>query len=147
MKLSVSALFSTCAFVIVYGFGAASAYAHHSFAVYDIDNKIERAGVLTRFDFLSPHIQMVLEVTRKDGGKEIWKIETMSPGIWDSYNLPRDVMTVGETITLFGWPARNGKDHMALSTIVTGRGTTVVMDEIRQPRARENIPEVTIKRE
>ena len=36
---------------------------------------------------------------------------------------------------------------MVLSTIITERGTTVFWEEIEQKRARDNISEVTIKRE
>ena len=66
--------------------------AHHSFAIYDIDNKIQRTGVLTKFTFSNPHIQLVLEVEREDG-------------------------------------------------------TTVIIEQVRQRRAREDLPEETIKRE
>ena len=54
---------------------ACPSQAHHSFATYDIDNKIKRTGVLTRFSFSSPHIQLVLEIERKDGSKETWGIQ------------------------------------------------------------------------
>ena len=137
-------------FTLLAGFSALLSYssqAHHSFAVYDIDNKIERTGVLTKFTFSNPHIQLVLEVERDDGGKEVWRIESMNPGRWDRSGNPRDVASVGETVTILGWPARDGTDDMALSTIITERGTTVVIEQVRQRRAREDIPEETIKRE
>ncbi len=89
----------------------------------------------------------MLEVERDDGSKETWKIESMNPGRWDRSGTPRDVASVGETVTILGWPARDGKDEMALSTIITDRGTTVIIEQVRQRRARENVPEVTIKRE
>ena len=44
--------------------------AHHSFAIYDIDSKIQRTGVLTTFAFSQPHIQLMLEVEREDGSTE-----------------------------------------------------------------------------
>ena len=122
-------------------------FAHHSFAIYDIDNKISRTGVLTRFEFTQPHIRLELEVDREDGSKEIWQIESMAPRRWDRLNNPRDVASVGETVTISGWPARDGSDAMVLSSIVTERGETVILEQVRQRRARENIPEVTIKRE
>lgn len=137
-------------FILLVGISALYAYqshAHHSFAIYDIDNKIERTGVLTKFTFSNPHIQLVLEVEREDGVKETWRVESMNPGRWDRSGNPRDVANVGETITLLGWPARSGKDEMALSTIITERGTTVVIEQVRQRRAREDIPEETIKRD
>ena len=115
--------------------------------IYDIDTKIQRTGVLTKFVFSQPHIQLVLEAEREDGSMETWEIESMAPRRWDSFNHARDVARVGETVTILGWPARDGTDRMVLSTIVTDRGTTVILEEVRQRRARENIPEVTIQRE
>ncbi len=113
--------------------------AHHSFAVYDIENKVQRTGVLTKFSFSRPHIQLVLAVEQEDGGEETWRIESMNPGRWDRSGKPRDVASVGETVTIVGWPARNGKDEMLLSTIITDRGTTVIIDQVRQRRAREGL--------
>lgn len=121
--------------------------AHHSFSIYDIDTKIQRAGVLTKFVFSQPHIQLVLEAEREDGSMETWEIESMAPRRWDSFNHSRDVTRVGETVTILGWPARDGTDRMLLSTIITDRGTTVILEEVRQRRARKNVPEVTIRRE
>ena len=125
---------------------ALSAQAHHSFATYDIDNKIERRGIVIKFEFVQPHILMVLEAKRDDGSTETWEIESMAPRRWDSFGYPRDVTKVGDEITILGWPARDGTDKMVLSTIVTETATTVIIEEVRQRRARENIPEVTIKR-
>jgi len=122
-------------------------HAHHSFAIYDIDNKIQRSGVLTLFEFSQPHIRLVLDATLEDGSKETWEIESMAPRRRDGFEHPRDVAEVGETVTILGWPARDGSDTMALSTIITERGTTVILEEVRQRRARENIPPVTIRRE
>jgi len=113
---------------------------HHSFAIYDIDNKIERTGVLTSFVFANPHIRLDLEVVRDDGSPETSKIESMNPRRWDNFGHARDVASIGETVTLLGWPAREGSNEMALSTFMTERGTTVVLDRVRQRRARENLP-------
>jgi hypothetical protein len=137
-------------FTLLVGLSVLHSYpslAHHSFAIYDVDNKIERTGVLTQFTFSNPHIQLVLEVERKDGEKDTWRVESMNPGRWDRSGNPRDVASVGETVTILGWPARDGTDDMALSTIITDRGTTVVIEQVRQRRAREDIPEETFKRE
>jgi hypothetical protein len=80
--------------------------AHHSFAIYDIDNKIQRTGVLTEFSFSTPHIQLALEVENENGSKDTWKIESMNPRRWDRLGNSRDVASVGETVTIIGWPAR-----------------------------------------
>lgn len=116
------------------------AQAHHSFAIYDIDNKIERTGVLTSFTFFNPHIRLVLEAQRDDGATDTWDIESMNPRRWDNFGHARDVASVGETVTILGWPARDGGTEMVLSTIVTERGTTVILERVRQRRAREGLP-------
>lgn len=134
----------TVFFLLVFSY---SLQAHHSFAIYDIDNKISRTGVLTKFLITNPHIQLRLEVTNGDGSKETWEIESGAPRRWETANLSRDMAIVGETVTITGWPARNGLDTMALSTITTERGTTVIMGEIEQPGVRDIVPAPTIERE
>ena len=126
---------------------SAQVQAHHSFAIYDIDNRIERTGVLTKFVFSQPHIQLELLVENEDGSTETWVIESMNPSRWDRMGKPRDLAWVGETVTLLGWPARNGSDEMLLSAITTERGNTVIIDKVRQPGARTNVSEVSVKRE
>ena len=123
------------------------ASSHHSFAIYDIDNKIERSGVLTSFRFSNPHITLGLKVQREDGSIETWDIESMNPRRWDRFGHDSNFAKVGDTVTILGWPARNGTDKMALSTIIKGRSKMVVLEEVRQRRARQNIPATTIKRD
>lgn len=114
-------------------------YAHHSYAIYDIENKIQITGVLKRFEFGQPHIELELLVATEDGRTEHWLIESTSPQRWDRLGKPRQVASVGETVTIEGWPARNGRDEMLLSSIATANGKTVIIDRVRQRRAREGI--------
>ena len=118
-----------------------------NFAAFDIDNKIQRTGLLTKFEFHNPHVMLELEVQRDDGSMETWMIESGAPRRWAEYGLDVSVASVGEEVTILGRPARGGTDVMVLSTIITKRGTTVFWAEIEQKRARDNIPDVTIRRE
>ena len=127
---------------------AANATAHHSFAIYDIDNKISRTGILTSIEFVRPHILFELEAVREDGSVEIWEIESMNPTRFDSTGKDREFVQVGDEVTILGWPARDGTDEMNLSTIIREDGNAmVVVNEVRQQRAQEDIPEVTVKRD
>lgn len=113
-----------------------SALPHHSFAIYDIDNRIDMSGLLTRLEFRQPHIVLDLEVIGEDGSIALWAVESMSPGRWDRMGIPRDVAEVGEVVTLEGWPASNGERAMLLSAVTTARDRTLVIDRVRQPGAR-----------
>jgi len=108
---------------------ASFATAHHSFSPYDLERTVEVTGVLTGFSIRNPHV--TLELTTADG-QVTWEVESMNPRRWDNAGIPRDVASVGETVTLIGWPAHNGEPSMALGTIITERGMTVVRDRIRQ---------------
>jgi hypothetical protein len=50
--------------------------------------------------------------------------------------IARDIASVGEVVTLEGWPAKNGEHAMLLSAITTARDRTLVIDRVRQPGAR-----------
>jgi hypothetical protein len=126
---------------------SATALAHHSFTIYDVDNRIARSGVLTRFEYRSPHIMLEVQVARDDGSTETWQIETLNPGRWQRAGLPRQIATPGTPITVTGWPARNGTDTMLLSSFDVGQGRRVVIREVRQPGARDNLPATTIHRD
>jgi hypothetical protein len=126
---------------------SATALAHHSFAIYDIDNRIERTGVLTKFEYRSPHIMLEVQVSRDDGSTETWQVETLNPGRWERAGLPRQIASEGDAITIRGWPARNGTDLMLLSSFDAGQGTQMVIREVKQERARDNIPVTTIHRD
>lgn len=147
-RLTTKSIWALSAFLIL-AFATSKLYAHHSFAIYDIDNKISRTGTLTDIRFVTPHILMELEAVLEDGSVESWKIESMNPSRFDSLGSQRDFVHPGDAVTILGWPLRNGRDEMALSTIVreSDGEVMVVVDEIRQGRARDNLPETTIRRE
>lgn len=109
------------------------ANAHHSFAAFDTDTKIERTGVITRYDFVMPHIRMELEVTLEDGTTDTWEIESLVPRRWERLGLDRDFVKQGDTATIIGFPARNGSSSMMLSAIRNQQGEEMVArDEINQ---------------
>ncbi len=126
MKLVKPLIFSALA---LSAYGAAN--AHHSFAIYDLENAVELTGTLKSFTFRNPHVILALEV---EGEAEpiLWRVESMAPRRWDSEVAERDIATVGDTVTLKGWPRLNGEPEMALGTVTSPQGKTVVRDFIRQ---------------
>jgi hypothetical protein len=85
-----------------------AAFAHHSFAVFDIEHPLELQGTVQEFKFTSPHSFIVLEVTGDDGTTTIWNLEGASPSIlvrdgWSSQSLKS-----GDEIKLSIDPLRSG---------------------------------------
>ncbi|MBX2850038.1 MAG: hypothetical protein KTR16_17055 [Acidiferrobacterales bacterium] len=113
--------------VILLGLSFCSAIlAHHSFAAFDTQTKIERTGLITRYDFVQPHIRMEIGVNGEDVTTETWKIESLVPRRWERLGLARDFVKQGETATLIGFPARNGSNDMMFSAIRKENGQELV---------------------
>lgn len=112
------------------------ASAHHSFAIYDLENPIIITGELKSLKFANPHTILVVEVDGQDQNI-VWSIESMAPGRWDSTVANRDIADVGQTVTIRGWPAKSGSAIMALGTVTSPKGVTVVRETIIQNRPVE----------
>jgi len=86
------------------------ALLHHSFgAEYDVNQPITLTGTLTAIEWTNPHTHFYLDV-KDAGGKVVnWKFEGYNPSVLVRTGWKKDVtMKVGDTITVFGWRARDG---------------------------------------
>jgi hypothetical protein len=104
---------------------ALPALAHHSFAVFfDADRSVTVSGVVTEFQFRNPHGLIRITVAGKEG-EELWKGETNSPSILERRGWARDSLKPGETITMEGWPARDGSRYLRVRAVRRADGTPV----------------------
>jgi len=100
--------------------------AHHSFAVFfDADNQTRKVtGVVQDFRFTNPHGLVTLSV--HEGRREvIWRAETNSPSVLRRRGWSADSIHVGETITVEGWPARDGSLYMRLRSATRASGEPI----------------------
>lgn len=104
---------------------ALPAFAHHSFAVFfDAERSVTVAGTVEAFRFSNPHGLITLKVVR-DGRQEQWKAETNSPSILERRGWTRDSIKVGESVTIEGWPARDGSNYLRVRSVRRADGTPV----------------------
>jgi len=83
--------------------------AHHSFgAEYDANKPITLTGVVTKIEWTNPHTYVHLDVTDDKGGVASWKFEGYPPNALYRTGWKKDVtMKPGDTVTVFGWRARD----------------------------------------
>jgi hypothetical protein len=94
---------------------AGAAHAHHSFAVFfNPEKSVKVTGKVTSFRFTNPHGTVALNVTKPDGKVEEWRAETNAPVILSRRGWTRDSIKAGQTITVSGWPARDGRNYLRL---------------------------------
>lgn len=105
--------------------GAVPAAAHHSFGVYfDAGKPVTLTGVVARIDWRNPHTHLYLDVKDDAGRVVTWTLEGFPPGVLARTGWQRDVtVKVGDTLTVFGWRARDGSPaaHMREATLPDGR--------------------------
>jgi hypothetical protein len=103
---------------------AVDAWAHHSTAYYSKEQKdfVKIQGKVVRWEYRSPHTQLYLEVTDKDGKPVTWRFES-TPAAWLlREGVKGDSIKVGEIVTVEGFPIA-GQPFAWLGMITKADGT------------------------
>lgn len=101
------------------------ALAHHSTAMYDMNNPVTVTGVVKRFEWTNPHAFIFLEVKDQKGDIVEWEVEMMSLNHLRSYGWTRNTVKPGETVTCTGGAAKNGSPSMISSYMKLGDGRQI----------------------
>jgi hypothetical protein len=103
----------TAAVVLTLTATAASALAHHSFAMFDQSTaqRTTLKGKVTEFQWTNPHAFIQMEVTGAAGKAEIWSIELNSPNNLKRQGWKSTSLKAGDEITLITAPLRDMSDH------------------------------------
>jgi len=111
---------------LLLAFAPGMALAHHSFAAFfDPTKTVSVTGKVTEFRFTNPHGTITLEVTGKDGKVHVWKAETNAPVVLARRGWTPDVIRLGDTITITGWPSRDGKPYIRLQRALDASGNPI----------------------
>jgi hypothetical protein len=88
--------------------------AHHSRAMFDIDNTIELDGVVSMVRWRSPHVFWAVEVSNESGETEEWMIEGHSISGLLGNGWQPDSVAVGDHVQLVVNPSRDTSRHFGL---------------------------------
>ena len=69
-------LFGTAALVMTF---VVTAYAHHSFAMFDQSQQVTLKGTVHEFQWTNPHAWIHLDVPGANGINDSWQVELNSP--------------------------------------------------------------------
>ena len=83
--------------------------AHHSTVIYDSENPIELAGTVVEWQFVNPHVFIVLEVVDgATGEKKHWNLEGGNTAGLFRRGWTPNTLKAGDTIMLTVRPLRSG---------------------------------------
>ncbi len=98
------------------------AFAHHSFALFDHQNRITVTGTVLKFEWTNPHVFIQLEVPDGTANKH-YTVECASPNVLTRVGWKFNDVKQGDKVTLLINPLRNGQPGGMLekATLADGR--------------------------
>jgi hypothetical protein len=106
MKRLGTAITTACTLLLM----ASAAVAHHSFAAeYDSNKTVTVKGVVQKVAWVNPHAYVFIDVKDENGKVTTWAFESLSPNALARQGWTRNSLKVGETVTVEGYLAKDGK--------------------------------------
>jgi hypothetical protein len=103
---------------------AAPAGAHHSFAIYDMQQNVEFKGVVDTVKFRNPHMAMTLKVKDASGQEKLVEfVEGAPANMLARIGLRPEMIAPGTEITAIGAPRHDNPDAWFLKVVVLPDGT------------------------
>ena len=102
------------------------AQAHHAFAAdYVAGNEGVIEGTITEVIYKNPHARYYIDVTKSDGSKELWDLQTMNLMMLGRVGWKKDTLKVGDKIKVEGVLGRNDTKRMSINVVTLEDGTVM----------------------
>ena len=101
--------------------GLGTALAHHSVAgQFDMTKPFTLTGVISRVDWINPHIYIHLDTKDGEGRTVTWRLETVPTAMARKAGLTKKMLLGnGETVSIDVFPARDGTSHLGYINKIT----------------------------
>ena len=110
---------------------------HHSFAAeFDANKPIKVTGIVTKIEWMNPHVWFYLDVKGDNGSVVNWGMEMGSPNALTRNGWSRNSMKVGDVVSVEGSRARDGTNNGNARAVVltsTGKRLFAASSQGQQP--------------
>ena len=100
----------------------ATVLAHHSVpGQFDTTKPMTLKGVISKVDWINPHIYVRLDVKEPDGTTSTWSLSTLPTAMMRRAGLTKETLQgkPGEEVTINAVPARDGSKHLGWINKIT----------------------------
>jgi hypothetical protein len=96
------------------------AAAHHAFgSEFDANAPVLLKGKIVKIEWVNPHTWIHVEITNKEGAKEVWMVEGGSPNTLLRRGANKNTFPVGTDVVVDGYQARDHTEKRANARNVT----------------------------
>ena len=131
--------------IVVYAAMAAAApvHGHHAAGAVFMDEEIQIEGIVSEFNFVNPHVNIILSVINDDGAEISWQATAPAPVSLRRAGWSADSIEEGLYVRLTGYRSRDGRPMILVENEHWDGGGIVELDPAdgsvvrkRSPRSR-----------
>jgi hypothetical protein len=122
-------------------FAVATAYAHHSFAMFDMSKNLTFQGTILEYNWENPHTHIIVKVP-ESAGKDLagtWDIEGGAVNIMVKQGWSKTTYKPGDPATIVGHPMKDGSKAASLFYAIFPDGKRLYHD-VARPNADGSAP-------
>ena len=101
------------------------AWAHHSYAMFDMSRRIVVTGTVARVEWTNPHTFIWLYVANKSGGYDVYGVENGSVSLLSRFGWSKDMLKVGEKLDIECFPLKDKRAGCSFITLRRADGTVM----------------------
>ena len=97
--------------------------AHHSAAMFDLNQEMVLEGTVVKYQFTNPHVWIHFEVVDDSGMAKVWKIEALNPNALKRKGWKRSSFKKGDKVKITFYPAKSGAPKGGFIRAITADGS------------------------
>lgn len=101
---------------------ASSAWAHHSFAMFDLDKQVTLEGAVKDVQWANPHVWLEVDVADGNGATTKWSFEMGTTGMLTRAGWKSSTLKIGDRVKVVCNPLRSGDPSGRLVTVTLPDG-------------------------
>lgn len=96
-----------------------TAVGHHGWSGYDSSKEMTLTGSIKESGYEHPHGYVILDASGK-----VWRVVLAPPTRMENRGLPKEMLKVGTTATVVGYPHKTEADELRAERIIIGTKST-----------------------
>jgi hypothetical protein len=110
---------------------SSTAFAHHSYAMFDNRKSVVAEGTIAKFEWTNPHsfVWMYVKKANKAGEYDLFAFECDTPNELKANGWSKDSLKAGDKVSIRYFPLRDGRSGGRLIWVQRGDGTLLQVEK------------------